>query len=285
MVIPRIAIGLLHKSLEFGRLTDCLAKLPGNRVNNGPNMIETELDVIADPGEEGGSPLPAGSPLRLQRIRLILFDLDGTLVDSVGDLAWCGNRMLERLGLAVHDEQVARNWVGNGLERFVKRLLTGAMDAEPAADLYERGLEIFHELYAAHASDRSVVYPGALETLQRLSSKDLKLACVTNKPEPFTSRLIREMGLDAYFELVVAGNTTARKKPDPMPLHYAADHFGLAYDRCLMVGDSSNDVVAARAAGFAIACVPYGYNHGQDIRSSNPDLVVENLTLLADLFC
>ena len=102
MVIARIAIGLLHKSLEFGRLTDCLAKLPGNRVNNGPNMIETELDVIADPGEEGGSPLQAGSPLVLQGIRLILFDLDGTLVDSVGDLAWCGNTMLERLGLAVH---------------------------------------------------------------------------------------------------------------------------------------------------------------------------------------
>jgi phosphoglycolate phosphatase len=247
-------------------------------------MIETQLDVIADTGEEGGSPLQAGSHLLQQGIRLILFDLDGTLVDSVGDLAWCGNTMLERLGLAVHDEQAARSWVGNGLERFVKRVLTGEMEAEPALDLYERGVEIFRALYAVHASDRSVVYPGVLETLQRLSSKDLKLACVTNKPEPFTSRLITEMGLDAYFELVVAGNTTARKKPDPMPLHYAADHFGLAYDRCLMVGDSSNDVVAARAAGFAIACVPYGYNHGQDIRSSNPDLVVENLTLLADLF-
>ena len=284
MVIPGIAIGLLHKSLEFARLTDCLAKLPGHRVNNGANMIETQFDVSADPGEEGGSPLQAGNPLLLQRIRLILFDLDGTLVDSVGDLAWCGNTMLERLGLAVHDEQAARSWVGNGLERFVKRVLTGEMDAEPAVDLYERGVEIFRELYALHASDRSVLYPGALETLQRLSSRDLKLACVTNKPEPFTSRLITEMGLDAYFELVVAGNTTARKKPDPMPLRYAADHFGLAYDRCLMVGDSSNDVVAARAAGFAIACVPYGYNHGQDIRSSNPDLVVENLTLLADLF-
>jgi phosphoglycolate phosphatase len=158
------------------------------------------------------------------------------------------------------------------------------MDAEPVADLYERGLEIFRELYAAHASDRSALYPGVIETLQRLSTKDLKLGCVTNKPEPFTSRLITEMGLDSYFELVVAGNTTARKKPDPMPLHYAADHFGLEYDRCLMVGDSSNDVVAARAAGFAIVCVPYGYNHGQDIRHSNPDLVVENLTLLADLF-
>ena len=246
--------------------------------------MKTRFDEVPDPGERNGSAGQASSPLDLQGVRLILFDLDGTLVDSVGDLAWCGNRMLEQLDLMVHDEQAARNWVGNGLERFVKRVLTGEMDAEPAADLYERGVAIFRELYAAHASDRSALYPGVVETLQRLSAKDLTLACVTNKPEPFTSRLITEMGLDVYFELVVAGNTTARKKPDPMPLHYAADHFGFAYDRCLMVGDSSNDVVAERAAGFAIACVPYGYNHGQDIRSSNPDLVVENLTLLADLF-
>ena len=247
-------------------------------------MIEPQLDVASDSVKEGVSPLQGSSLPDLQEIRLVLFDLDGTLVDSVGDLAWCGNAMRERLGLPVHDEQAARSWVGNGLERFVKRVLTGEMDAEPVADLYERGLEIFRELYAAHASDRSALYPGVIETLQRLSTKDLKLGCVTNKPEPFTSRLITEMGLDSYFELVVAGNTTARKKPDPMPLHYAADHFGLEYDRCLMVGDSSNDVVAARAAGFAIVCVPYGYNHGQDIRHSNPDLVVENLTLLADLF-
>ena len=106
-------------------------------------MIEPQFDVVPDPGERNGSAEQASSALDLQGVRLILFDLDGTLVDSVGDLAWCGNRMLERLDLAVHDEQAARNWVGNGLERFVKRVLTGEMDAEPAADLYERGVAIF----------------------------------------------------------------------------------------------------------------------------------------------
>ena len=231
----------------------------------------------------------AANIIDVERIRLILFDLDGTLVDSVGDLSWCGNEMLHRLGLHRgptyrHDAEAARNWVGNGLERFVKRVLTADMDAEPDARLYQQGLEIFRELYAAHASDRSELYPGVIEALQHLSRRKLKLACVTNKPEPFTSRLIAAMGLDVFFSLVVAGDTTARKKPDPMPLHYAADHFGLAYDRCLMVGDSSNDVRAARAAGFAIACVPYGYNHGLDIRDSSPDLVVETLTGLSELF-
>jgi phosphoglycolate phosphatase len=219
-----------------------------------------------------------------ERVKLVLFDLDGTLVDSVGDLAWCANEMLRALEMPIQDPQAARNWVGNGLERFVKRVLTNDMDAEPEEGLFRAGLEIFSKLYGEHASDHSEVYPGVIETLQRLSRLELHLACVTNKPEPFTSKLIAAMGLGSFFELVVAGDTTARKKPDPMPLHYAADHFGLDYDACLMVGDSSNDVLAARAAGFGVICVPYGYNHGNDISNSNPDLVVENLAELTEIF-
>ena len=218
------------------------------------------------------------------RIRLILFDLDGTLVDSVPDLAWCAGRMMQDLGLPEPGEEAARRWVGNGVERFVKRVLSGQMDAEPDPDLFARGLEVFQQLYARHISDRSVLYPGVVDALERLAATGVHLACVTNKPEPFTSALIAAMGLDSYFELVVAGNTTTRKKPDPMPLHYAADRFELEYAACLMVGDSSNDVVAARAAGFPVACVPYGYNHGADIRDADPDLVVDDLRQLADLF-
>jgi len=225
----------------------------------------------------------ASTAISPQRVELVLFDLDGTLVDSVGDLAWCGNEMLRRLDMPAHDPSAARIWVGNGLERFVKRFLTGAMEAEPEPALHERGKAIFSELYARHVSDHSELYPGVLETLQRLADLELKVACVTNKPEPFTSQLIETMGLAEFFELVVAGDTTVRKKPDPMPLHYAADHFGIDYQNCLMVGDSSNDVLAARAAGFGIVCVPYGYNHGNDIRDSSPDLVVENLLELAQL--
>lgn len=218
------------------------------------------------------------------RIRLVLCDLDGTLVDSVPDLAWSANAMLRELGLPEHDPQAARAWVGNGVERFVKRALTGDMDAEPEAGLLASGLELFESFYAGHLSRHSRVYPGVEEALRRMAATDLHLACVTNKPEPFTSRLIAALGLRSFFGLVVAGDTTARRKPDPMPLQYAADHFSLGSAECLMVGDSSNDVVAARAAGFAVACVPYGYNHGADIRDAAPDLVVDDLRLLAEMF-
>ena len=220
----------------------------------------------------------------IDRVKLILFDLDGTLVDSVADLAWCGNEMLRRLGLPARDVDSVRGWVGNGVERLVKRLLTGDMHAQPDEALFASAYEIFCELYAVHNSARSQVYPGALECLQRLSRLDLHLGCVTNKAQRFTLSLIEAMELSSYFELVVCGDTTARIKPDPMPLHYAADHFGLEYQQCLMVGDSSNDVKAARAAGFGIICVPYGYNHGNNISDSKPDRVVDNLIEIADLF-
>ena len=238
-------------------------------------MLNTEIQpVIAEMSNE----------IAFERIELILFDLDGTLVDSVGDLAWCGNEMLRGLEMPLHDPQAARNWVGNGLERFVKRVLTADLDAEPDEALFKAGLELFKRFYAEHASDHSQLYPGAIDALQYLARLELHLACVTNKPEPFTSALIAAMGLTEYFGLVVAGDTTPRKKPDPMPLHYAADHFAVDYGKCLLVGDSSNDVQAARAAGFNIICVPYGYNHGNDIADSNPDLVVENLTELNKMF-
>lgn len=216
-------------------------------------------------------------------VKLVLFDLDGTLIDSVGDLAWCGNEMLRLLEMPLRDPEAARAWVGNGVERFVKRVLTDDMEDEPDEILFSKGFKIFDELYQEHVSVRSQVYPGVRECLERLEQFDLRLACVTNKAERFTLKLLAALDLDRYFELIVSGDTTPRKKPDPMPLQFAANHFSLDCRDCLMVGDSSNDVAAARAADFQVACVPYGYNHGKPIIDSDPDLVVENLIELVDL--
>ena len=221
--------------------------------------------------------------LEYHRIRLVLFDLDGTLVDSLGDLHWSGNEMLRELGLPARTRQDALTWVGNGVERLVKRFLGGDMQAEPDAELFRDALQRFNRIYADNLSVHSDVYPGVRECLQRLSGSGLHLGCVTNKPERFARRLLELLALDGRFDLVVGGDTTPRQKPDPMPLRYAAEYFGLECSECLMVGDSSNDVKAARNAGFGVIAVPYGYNHGQDIRESNPDRVVENLVELVDL--
>jgi phosphoglycolate phosphatase len=214
---------------------------------------------------------------------MILVDLDGTLVDSVPDLAFCVDRMMAGLGRAPRGEAAVRTWVGNGVERLVQRALTGTLDGEPPAGDYERAMALFLELYAANTSGRSRPYPGVREGLEILRGAGYPLACVTNKPARFTEPLLADLGLRDYFSLVVAGDTLAEKKPHPLPLQYAAAHFGVAPGEALMVGDSVSDVKAARAAGFAIVCVSYGYNHGRDIREAAPDAVIDSLTELEGL--
>ncbi|MFT5221466.1 MAG: phosphoglycolate phosphatase [Gammaproteobacteria bacterium] len=215
--------------------------------------------------------------------KMVLFDLDGTLVDSVPDLAWCGDEMMRQLGLPARGIESARCWVGNGVERFVKRFLTNSMLDEPPTELFDRGFQLFDRLYTDNVCQYSELYEGVLEGLESLKKAGLHLACVTNKAERFSTRLVGEIGLKQYFNLVVSGDTTSQKKPHPMPLLFAAKHYSCSPADCLMVGDSSNDVAAARAAGFAVACVPYGYNHGEDIADSNPDFIIESINQLPSI--
>ena len=214
---------------------------------------------------------------------MILIDLDGTLVDSVPDLSFCVDAMMERLGRPPHGEAEVRNWVGNGVERLVCRALIGQLDGEPDPDDYERALPIFLELYAANTSGRSRLYPGVVEGLDFLRDAGYPLGCVTNKAARFTEPLLRDLGIRDRFGLVVSGDTLPFKKPDPRPLLHAASHFGVAPSEALMVGDSVSDVRAARAAGFAIVCLTYGYNHGRDIREAAPDAVIDALVELRGL--
>ena len=221
--------------------------------------------------------------MSLPRPAMILIDLDGTLIDSVPDLAFCVDAMMTELGLPVRGEAAVRNWVGNGVERLVQRALCNDLDGQPDAALFERALPVFMRLYQENTSQRSCLYPGVREGLDLLRAQAYRLGCVTNKAERFTLPLLRDKGILDHFELVVSGDTLEKKKPDPMPLLYAAERFGVAPVDSLMVGDSRSDVKAARAAGFRIVCMTYGYNHGADIREENPDVVLDRLDQLPGL--
>ncbi len=218
--------------------------------------------------------------MTIKKPKMILIDVDGTLVDSVPDLAYCVDEMMARLGREPHGETRVRNWVGNGVERLVRRALIGQLDGEPTEAEFERAYPIFLELYAENTSKRSLLYPGVREGLDYLRGAGYDLGCVTNKAAQFTLPLLKDLGIYADFAIVVSGDTLAHKKPHPEPLLHAAEFFKVEPSRALMVGDSISDVKAARAAGFSIACVPYGYNHGEDIRDAGPDLVIENLAAL-----
>ena len=215
--------------------------------------------------------------------RMILIDLDGTLVDSVPDLAYCIDETMKRIGREPWGEAKVREWVGNGVERLVKRALSGSLDGEPDETIFADTLPIFMEVYANNVSGRSVLYPGVEAGLLQLKEDGYVVCCVTNKAEQFTVPLLNDMGIAKHFELIVSGDTTPKKKPDPMPLLYAAEKMAISPAESLMVGDSSNDVAAARSAGFDVVCLPYGYNHGKDIRESNPDAVITALDELPKL--
>ena len=214
---------------------------------------------------------------------MILIDVDGTLVDSVPDLAYCVDEMMQRLGRPPHGEAAVRNWVGNGVERLVRRALIAQLDGEPDEADYAQAYPIFLDLYAENTSKRSVLYPGVREGLEWLQAAGYPLGCVTNKAAQFTEPLLKDLGVYERFRIVISGDSLPKKKPDPLPLLHAAEYFAVAPADSLMIGDSVSDVSAARAAGFGIVCMSYGYNHGQDIRLASPDAVIDSMVELQGL--
>jgi len=221
--------------------------------------------------------------MSLKKPQMVLIDVDGTLVDSVPDLAWCVDEMMRQLGRAPYGEAEVRNWVGNGVERLVRRALIGQLDGEPDEADFAKAYPIFLQLYAANTSKRSTLYAGVKEGLEYLQSAGYKLGCVTNKAEQFTLPILKDLGIAAYFSIVVSGDTLEHKKPHPQPLLHAAEFFSVDPANAMMLGDSVSDVKAARAAGFQIICMSYGYNHGVDIRQASPDAVIDSMAELQAL--
>ncbi|MEW6314408.1 MAG: phosphoglycolate phosphatase [Pseudomonadota bacterium] len=210
-------------------------------------------------------------------VKAVMIDLDGTLLDTAGDLAEAANRMLQDLGLAQCEPATVRGYIGNGVERLVKRCLTGDWQAEPDAALLARAMPIFREHYDATLTLTTRPYPGVMEGLKALRDMGVPLAVITNKAERFTLPLLKQLGLSGYFGLVLSGDSLPKKKPDPLPLTHACRHFGIAPAEMLLIGDSENDTQAARAAGCPVFCVPYGYNGGRDVAKLKPDAVVTDL--------
>ena len=209
----------------------------------------------------------AETAMTLKKPAMVLIDVDGTLVDSVPDLAFCVDEMMRQLGRPARGESAVRNWVGNGVERLVRRALVGQLDGEPSEADFDAAYPIFLELYAANTSKRSLLYPGVIEGLDYLMAQGYKLGCVTNKAAQFTLPLLSALGIRDRFGIVVCGDTLPVKKPDPGPLLHAAAHFGVAPEAALMLGDSKSDVAAARAAGFG------GAGAGASDRSTPPDAI------------
>ena len=213
---------------------------------------------------------------------MVLIDVDGTLVDSVPDLAFCVDEMLKQLDMPVRGEAAVREWVGNGVIRLTERALTNDLDGYPEQELFNKAMPIFNELYSENTSKQSELYPGVAEGMAFLKEAGFIIGCVTNKAAQFTIPLLKDLDLHDEFETIICGDTLEKKKPDPAPLLHAAKQLGVKPEESLMLGDSKSDVKAARAAGFNIICMSYGYNHGEDIRNYDPDVVIDSMAELPE---
>lgn len=215
-------------------------------------------------------------------IEAVAFDLDGTLVETLPDLHEAGNRMLADLGREPVARSTVRAFIGNGVERLVKRLLSGEA-GEPAADLFVRAAARFSYHYSEVLTRASVLYPDALATLDTLRRGGLKLACITNKSKQFTEPLLAYLALTPCLDLVLSGDSLPRKKPDPLPLLHLAREFDVEPARLLMVGDSPADTGAARAAGCPVFCVSYGYRGNLKVQELDCDAIVPTLHDILEL--
>jgi phosphoglycolate phosphatase len=216
----------------------------------------------------------------VQALRAAIVDLDGTLIDTLGDFAVAVSRMLEELRLPPIGRDVIERMVGKGSEHLVQSVL---VHVGGAPDQFSAAWASYQRHYVAVNGQHSAVYPGVVEGLTLLQARGMRLACLTNKPGNFAVPLLAAKGLDGFFSVVFGGDAFERKKPDPLPLRRTCEALHCLPAETLMVGDSSNDAAAARAAGCPVLLVTYGYNHGEPVRSVDADGFVDSLAELAAL--
>ncbi len=230
---------------------------------------------------------PAELTALLARVDAVIVDLDGTMVDTMGDFSAALGRMLDELGLPGIGAAAIERMVGKGSEHLLRSVLSHVLGHHMAGDIEGQTQALFPKAwssYQRHYQDIngscSAVYAGVVEGLNALRAAGLPLACLTNKPLAFALPLLQAKGLHGYFSRVFGGDSFARKKPDPLPLIGTCEALGTHPARTLMIGDSTNDAQAARAAGCPVVLVTYGYNHGQPVRGIDADGFVDSLAEL-----
>ncbi|MCL2656187.1 MAG: phosphoglycolate phosphatase [Betaproteobacteria bacterium] len=205
----------------------------------------------------------------------VLFDLDGTLLDTLPDLLTAANRMLAELGQASRTYAEVRRFVGKGIPNLVQRCLSDDRSVDPA--LVEAGLPVYRRHYAVVNGDATRIYDGVEPTLKQLKAQGIRLGLVTNKAQAFTLPLLEHVGLARYFDAVVSGDVLPQKKPDPAPLLHACAQIGVSPARAIMIGDSANDAEAAQAAGMPVLLANYGYSEGRPVDTIKCDGVISAL--------
>jgi phosphoglycolate phosphatase len=203
-------------------------------------------------------------------VTAVVVDLDGTMIDTVGDIATAANRMRASLGFAPLPDEIIKNFVGKGIPNLVSQTLKDVV-GEVGATALKVAIGVFERHYEQCATDTFTIYPGVHDGLNALKVAGYRLGCITNKAEKFTLPILEKAGLLDYFEIVVSGDTVAERKPHPLPVLHAAQFFNVPPAQLLMIGDSHNDAKAARAAGSPTFIVTYGYNEGEQLRGLDCD--------------
>lgn len=211
------------------------------------------------------------------RLEAALIDLDGTMVDTADDFAAGLNGMLAQLDAEETTREEVMGYVGKGSEHLIRSVLAPRFAATDAQSRFEEALALYQDEYAKINGQHTRLYPDVEAGLAALRGAGLKLACVTNKPHRFAVELLQQYGLAHYFEVVLGGDSTPAKKPDPLPMLTACAQLGVAPEAAVAIGDSENDALAGRAAGMATLTVPYGYNHGQPVQQILSDGIVASL--------